>query len=120
MSARKLLALALITAAAAVFAALAPPSPTPVQPPTPATEPPQHFGWIDDPDAVNEAAALMRWPRFCETPAFAAPDEGPEDVFLWDGCREATGDVLPARDQKSVGCCVAFAAASAIEYLLCV
>ena len=26
---------------------------------------------------------------------------------------------LPARDQKSVGCCVGFATASAIEYLLC-
>ena len=46
------------------------------------------------------------------------PDDGPEDVFLWDACRAVTGDVLPARDQKSVGSCVGFATASAVEYLI--
>jgi hypothetical protein len=93
---------------------------SPADSPDAGTDPPRAFGWIDDPDAVRETVAVMRCVRFCETPAFASPDEGPEDVFLWDACRAATGDVLPARDQKSVGCCVGFAAASAVEYLMCV
>src|SRR5688572_24737486 len=44
---------------------------------------PRAFGWIDDPDAVRECAALMRCGRFCETPAFAAEGHQPEDVYLW-------------------------------------
>ena len=61
----------------------------------------------------------MRCGRFCETPAFAAEGNQPEDVYLWERCREVTGDVLPPRDQKSVGSCVAVATATAIEHLLC-
>ncbi len=85
--------------------------------------PPHAFGWIDDPDAVRESIAVMNAVRFRDTPAFAiiaARDATTDDVFLWEACRTATGNVLPARDQKSVGCCVGFAAATAIEHLLCV
>jgi hypothetical protein len=80
---------------------------------------PRAFGWIDDPDAVRECVAVMRCGRFCETPAFAAENEQPEDVYLWERCRAVTGDVLPARDQKSVGSCVGVATATAVEHLLC-
>jgi hypothetical protein len=77
-------------------------------------------GWIDDPDAVREAVALMRCGRFCDTAAFAAERDRPEDVYLWEHCRVATGDVLPPRDQKQVGSCVGVATATAVEHLLCV
>jgi hypothetical protein len=83
------------------------------------SDPPRHFGWIDDPDAVRECVAAMDCRPFRTTAAFAAPWEGPDDVFLWDAARQATGAVLPPRDQKAVGACVGFATASAIEYLLC-
>jgi hypothetical protein len=92
------------------------------QPPaaTAPPEPPPPPGWVDDPDAVRDCAAAMDCGRFRDTPAFADPDDGPEDVFLWEACRAVTGDVLPARDQKSVGSCVAFATATAVEHRLCV
>lgn len=77
------------------------------------------FGWIDDPEAVRECVALMQCGRFCETLAFAAENEQPEDVYLWERCRAVTGDVLPPRDQKDVGSCVGVATATAIEHLLC-
>lgn len=79
-------------------------------------QPVRAFGWIDDPESVKAHRAC----RFCDTEAFAAPYSGPDDVFLWDACRTVTGDLLPPRDQKSVGSCVAFGTASAIEHLLCV
>jgi hypothetical protein len=88
--------------------------------PTPAPdEPPRHFGWVDDPEAVRECMAQMGCGAFRETAAFAAAWDGPEDVFLWESARAVTGDVLPARDQKSVGSCVGFATATAIEHLSC-
>jgi hypothetical protein len=81
-------------------------------------EPIRAFGWVDDPQAVMAESRHCRF--FCDTEAFGAPDLGPDDVFLWDACRKATGDLLPPRDQKSVGSCVAFGTTSAIEHLLCV
>ena len=54
---------------------------------------------------------------FRDTPAFAAAWDGPENVYLWESARTVTGELLPARDQKSVGSCVGFATASAIEFL---
>jgi hypothetical protein len=83
-------------------------------------EPPRYFGWINDPEAVRECLAELGCCSFRDTEAFAADDDGPEDVYLWDAARKVTGDVLPARDQKTVGSCVGFATASAIEHLLCV
>jgi len=84
-----------------------------------ASDPPRHFGWIDDPAAVRECIAAMDCRPFRATAAFTTVWTGPEDVLLWDAARTTTGAVLPARDQKSVGACVGFATASAIEYLLC-
>jgi hypothetical protein len=84
----------------------------------PIDEPTRAFGWVDDPHAVQSVAGQSR--RFADTEAFGAPYEGPDDVFLWQACRQATGDLLPPRDQKSVGSCVSFGTASAIEHLLCV
>jgi hypothetical protein len=83
-------------------------------------DPPRHFGWVNDPDAVRECLGEMRCGTFRDTEAFAAEWTGPDDVFLWEAARKATGDVLPARDQKAVGSCVAFATASAVEHLMCV
>jgi hypothetical protein len=90
-------------------------------PPPPAPpEPPRSFGWVRDADAVAAVKAALPCPEFRGTEAFQAVYDGPEDVFLWDACRKVTGDLLPARDQGQVGCCVAFGTASAIEHLLCV
>jgi hypothetical protein len=83
-------------------------------------DPPRSFGWIDDPDSVRAVAASLPCPRFCDTEAFGAPYEGPDDVFLWDACRKVTGNLLPPRDQRDVGACVGFGTASAIEHLMCV
>lgn len=120
MSARKLLVLLAAVAGAIALALSNYLKPADPLPPPPVGEPPLHAGWIDDPAAVEETIAAMKYGRFRDTPAFASPAELPDDVFLWDACRTATGDVLPARDQKSVGSCVGFAAASAVEHLLCV
>ena len=80
---------------------------------------PRSFGWIPDPQAVDEVRSTLPFPAFQETEAFQS-QSGSEDVHLWDACRKVTGDILPARDQKSVGCCVGFGTASAIEHLICV
>ena len=66
------------------------------------------------------ALAEMDCGTFRQTAAFAARRDGPENVYLWESARTVTGDVLPARDQRSVGSCVGFATASAIEHLSCV
>lgn len=76
-------------------------------------------GWIDDPDAVAQVVAGMPIKSFLDTPAGRSETE-PEQVFLWDAARKATGDVLPARNQGSVGSCVAFGCVCAVEYLQCV
>ena len=121
MSTRKLAALALLAASAAAAMFLTPSPHRDVIVPGSAlsSDPPQHFGWINDPAAVRECLAEMGCRPFRATLAFAASDDGPEEVYLWESALTATGDVLPARDQKSVGACVACATASAIEYLLC-
>jgi hypothetical protein len=80
--------------------------------------PERSFGWIDDADAV--ATASNEVPRFAESEAFRGTWTGPEDVFLWEACRNVTGDLLSPRDQGRVGACVGFGTASAIEHLLCV
>lgn len=76
------------------------------------------FGWVPDPAAAEELA--RRCPSFRDSPAFRGDTAGPDDVFLWDACRRVTGDLLPARDQGSVGACVGFGTAAAIEHLMCV
>lgn len=79
-------------------------------------------GWVQDDAAVQ--AILGTLPegerRFADTPAGKAVLGPDEDVYLWDYARKATGDRLPPRDQGSVGSCVSFGTAAAIEHLLCV
>jgi hypothetical protein len=118
MSLRKLIAGLFVIAAAtacAYFATGGPRAPLAGGPPP--GEPPHHYGWVDDPDAVRHCLAEMDCGTFRDTPAFAAAWDGPENVYLWESARTVTGDLLPARDQRSVGSCVGFATASAIEFL---
>lgn len=97
-----------------------PPAPQPAPAQAVAFAPPRPFGWVNDPAAVREATAGLPFPTFADTEAFRAEPDAPEDVYLWDACRKATGNLLPPRDQGQVGCCVSFGTASAIEHLICV
>lgn len=78
------------------------------------------FGWINDPTAVEEVIRDLGAVRFHDTPAYRCDYRGPDDLFLWEACRQVTGDLLPARNQGQVGSCVGFGFATAIEHLLCV
>lgn len=122
MSTRRLAALSFVAACAAAacyFVAGSNGGLTPAARPD-QTDPPRYFGWVDDPEAVRNCVAEMECGTFRETAAFAARWDGAEDVYLWESVRTVTGDLLPARNQGSVGSCVAFATASAIEFLSCV
>src|SRR5262249_37388902 len=102
MSTRKLVALLLFVAgvtSAVLLASGGRKPPVPVERSSSA-EPPRYFGWINDPAAVRECAADLDCRPFRETEAFSAEDDQPENVYMWDAARKATGDVLPARDQK--------------------
>jgi hypothetical protein len=88
---------------------------SPVSPPEP-----RGFGWIRDPQASESIASKLPCPRFQDTDAFRNDEPGPDDVYLWDACRKVTGDLLPPRDQGSVGACVGFGTAAAVEHLMCV
>lgn len=84
-------------------------------------EAPKFFGWVNDPEAVRLTFEALGQPRFESTEAYRSsfsPSE--EDVYLWEACRKVRGELLPARNQGSVGSCVAFGTASAIEHLQCV
>jgi hypothetical protein len=121
MSTRKLAALSLFVTCSAAVSLFLTGSNSGLTPATPPDEgdAPRYFGWIDDPQAVRECIAEMDCRTFRETAAFAARRDGEEDVYLWESVRTVTGDILPARNQGSVGSCVAFATASAIEFLSC-
>jgi hypothetical protein len=114
-----LLSLFALVAGAVVLSALSDTGLAPSDRPD-GSDPPRFFGWINDPDAVLECVAEMGCRAFRETEAFAADDDDGEDVYLWESARRVNGEVLPARNQKSVGSCVGFAIASAIEHLSCV
>jgi hypothetical protein len=106
------LALVAWLAALSGFLVLLPPSAPPVV---------RGFGWVRDPAAAESIASNLPCPHFKDTEAFRDDDAaGPEDVFLWDACRKVTGDLLPPRDQGSVGACVGFGTAAAVEHLSCV
>jgi hypothetical protein len=95
-------------------------------PPPPIQQPsavlPVGQGWVSDPEAVE--AVLDTLPAgerlFGDTPAGRAVMGDDQDIYLWDACRKVTGDRLPARNQGTVGSCVAFGTGSAVEHLLCV
>jgi hypothetical protein len=78
------------------------------------------MGWVDSPEDVAAHLRDHAVPQFGETPAGRAAMAADGDVFLWDAAKKVTGDVLPARDQGSVGSCVSFGTASSVEHLICV
>ena len=119
------LKMALLAALAAFVGYFLKPADSPVVPapptiPIPQEAAPHGFGWIPDPKAVEDVRSTLPTPIFRETEAFRSEYAGPEDVYLWEACRKVTGNVLPARDQKSVGCCVGFGTTAAVEHLMCV
>ena len=70
--------------------------------------PPRYCGWIPDPQAVRECLEKMGMGEFRATPK-RAEDPGShldEPVYLWETVRRVTGEVLPGRDQGTVGSCV--------------
>jgi len=85
----------------------------------PATPSQLATGWISDPDAVEQVASALPERYFRTTQACREADP-PADVFLWEACKKATGNLLPPRNQNPVGSCVAFGTVAAIEHLLCV
>jgi hypothetical protein len=75
------------------------------------------MGWVDDVEIRQPVAATM--PAFSETAAFrAVQGEEPTHVYLWDAYRRLYGTNPPERDQGSVGSCVSFGTAHAIEMTL--
>ena len=76
-------------------------------------------GWVEDERAVNEFLGELAFPVFGDTPAGQDAEAIPDKVFLWDACRKVTGDILPARNQGSVGSCVSFGTVAAIEHVMC-
>lgn len=76
------------------------------------------MGWVNDPEAVAAVVATLPVKSFSETPAFRGPE--PEQVFLWESARKVLGHTIPCRNQGSVGACVSFGSACAVEHLQCV
>jgi len=79
----------------------------------------RRHGWVRNPDEVARVMEGLPTPVFGDTPAGAAEEPLPDEVYLWDACRKVTGAVLPPRDQGAVGSCVGFGTATAIEHTLC-
>jgi hypothetical protein len=75
-------------------------------------------GWVEDPEEVARIAAALPVADFSSTPAGVDESELPPHVFLWELGRRVTGKNLPPRNQGSVGSCVAFGTARAIEYTM--
>jgi hypothetical protein len=83
-------------------------------------EPWEFGGWIHDPLAVSQVAELQPEPRFGDTPAGMDNTPLPDHVFLWDAARKVLGHLLPPRSQGSIGTCVSFGTARAVELtMLC-
>lgn len=78
------------------------------------------MGWVDDRDEVAKIAAQMPIKAFRDTPAMAAMGDAPDHAFLWEQAKKVRGGHIPARNQGSVGSCVSFGSACAIEYMECV
>jgi hypothetical protein len=88
--------------------------------PSPPSNEPRTFGWVDDRDQVRAITGTIPNPQFQTTEAFQSEYAGPDDVFLWDAARQVLGGLIPPRDQGSVGSCVSFGTAAAVEHLICV
>lgn len=71
-------------------------------------------GWVIDPDAVAAVASAQPVPFFSMTNA-ADRETIPPAVYMWHAREKLTGRPWPARNQGSVGSCVSFGTAAAIE-----
>ena len=71
-------------------------------------------GWVDDPRAVAEIAALQPFPTIGDTPAGQVA-EIPEKFYGWEIYQKVMGQPWPCSDQGKVGSCVSFGTAAAIE-----
>lgn len=97
-----------------------PPPPPPVWQPAPSDEfAPPAFGWQNEPAEVAAVVATVPNPVFGATPAGRVEDV-PVSVYLWDAAKKVRGSHVPPRNQGSVGSCVSFGSACAVEYLQCV
>ena len=74
-------------------------------------------GWINDPEAVRQAAEDMPTLRFAQTPA-GQTQSLPSSVYLWQAQRKVTGKPTPLKDQNPTGSCVGFGTTTAIERTL--
>lgn len=74
-------------------------------------------GWIDDPEAVAGIVDTLPEADAALTP-ISEMHEVPASAYLWDIARKVLGNLLPPRNQGSVGSCVAFATVRAIEYTM--
>ena len=79
----------------------------------------KYFGWVEDPAAVEAVARTLATPLFGDTPAGTDPAPLPDHAYLWEACRRVLGNLIPPRDQGSVGSCVGFGTVAAIEHTLC-
>jgi len=75
-------------------------------------------GWVHDPEEVDKVIRNYRIPNFGDTPAGKAVMASDVDVHLWEFAKAVNGEYLPDRNQGSVGSCVSFGTATAVEYLL--
>lgn len=71
-------------------------------------------GWEYLPEEVNNVRMAQPLPTFGLTPANFASDI-PDHVFLWEADRKVLGQVLPPKNQGSVGSCVSFGTNTAIR-----
>ena len=73
-------------------------------------------GWVNDPVAVQSVLSCQAFPYFSQTPAGQVDTwDLPSDVFLWQAREKLTGQPWPSRNQGSVGSCVSFGTAAAVE-----
>jgi hypothetical protein len=75
-------------------------------------------GWIKDPEEVERTRATYGIPNFSDTPANRIIQNAEGDVYGWEIAKKALGQYIPGRNQGSVGSCVSFGTANAIEYLI--
>jgi hypothetical protein len=72
-------------------------------------------GWVDNPEEVTAVVGLQPFKCFGDTEASESNDPLPTNVYLWKLYEKITGKPWPSRNQGSVGSCVSFGTAAAIE-----
>lgn len=77
------------------------------------------FGWIDDPEAVEEVVSGLELQSFGATPASEVGlSEIPDHVHGWKIYQEATGNPWPEFHQGPIGSCVSFGTAQAVLFCM--